>query len=115
MTELLRLMQNMGFPRASINAVRSQAMAYLETQDSKRGEGDKSLEEVREQTRAGLDWLKDQAGEALPVAEFAQHLPEGVSPDAVERNMLLGFVFSEFIQLRQRVPELRHPRHGQAA
>ncbi|MDO6732734.1 sulfotransferase domain-containing protein [Marinovum sp. 2_MG-2023] len=108
-SELLRLMQNMGFPRASINAVRSQAMSYLETQDAKRSIEEKSIEDIREQSLEGLGWLSEQASDALPVAEFSKHLPMGVSQDVVDRNMLLGFVFSEFIQLRQRVQNFGIP------
>jgi hypothetical protein len=102
-TELLRLMQNMGYPRASKKAIRAQAVSYLKAQDAKRGDESKTLDDVQTQARDGLEWLSEQADGALPIADFVERLPEGVSEDTAASNMLLGFVFSEFIQLRQRV------------
>lgn len=107
--ELLRLMQNLGFPRASIRAVRNQALAYLAAQDKLRADRLRSVDEVRAQARAGLDWLAGQAGGALPIDTFADHLPEGRPQAEIDRNILIGFVFAEFIQLRQRVQNFGIP------
>jgi len=101
--ELVRLMQNMDFPRATINAVRSQALSYLDTQDGKAPGGDTTLDHIREQSRAGLAWLGTLPGSSVPVAEFENHLPQADSPENINRSLLLGFVFAELIQLRQRV------------
>ncbi len=107
--ELLRLMQNLGFPRASINAVRNQALAYLAAQDGLRAETVRPLDDIRAQTRDGLGWLARQAGGSLPIDSFAEHLPQGRPRAETDRNVLIGFVFAEFIQLRQRVQNFGIP------
>lgn len=107
--ELLRLMQNLGFPRASITAVRNQAMAYLATQDALKADTVRSMDDIRAQSRDGLGWLAQQAGGSLPVDTFAERLPEGRPRAEIDRNVLIGFVFAEFIQLRQRVQNFGVP------
>lgn len=101
--ELVRLMQNMGYPRPTITAVRSQALAYLETQDKLRPGAANGIDKARAQARAGLDWLGDLPGCLIPTEDYARHLPEPMSARDVDTTLLLGFVFSELIQLRQRV------------
>lgn len=101
--ELVRLMQNLDFPRGTINAVRTQALAYLEAQDAQVHEAAIGMETVRERAREGLEWLSGQTGSTVPAQDYAHQLPEPVPPQVVERNLLMGFIFSEFIQLRQRV------------
>ncbi|MBU2963472.1 sulfotransferase family protein [Citreicella sp. C3M06] len=107
--ELLRLMQNLGFPRASVKAVRNQALSYLGAQDKLRAERLRGMDEIRAQSKDGLDWLAEQAGGSLPIERFAQNLPEGRSQEEIDRNILIGFVFTEFIQLRQRVQNFGIP------
>ena len=101
--ELVRLMQNLDFPRGTINAIRTQAVTYLEAQDAQVHGARNAMDTTRDRARAGLDWLAAQPGCSVPTETFAQHLPEAQSQHVVDRNLLLGFVFSEFIQLRQRV------------
>ena len=101
--ELVRLMQNMDFPRGTINAIRAQAVTYLETQDALVAGSPDGMQAARDRARAGLDWLATQDHSSVPAADYAQHLPEALPAAVVERNLLLGFVFSELIQLRQRV------------
>ncbi|KAA8606239.1 sulfotransferase domain-containing protein [Salipiger aestuarii] len=107
--ELLRLMQNLGFPRASINAVRNRALSYLATQDALKAEIVRPLDDIRAQARDGLDWLAQQADGSLPIDAFADRLPEGRPRAEIDRNVLIGFVFAEFIQLRQRVQNFAIP------
>jgi hypothetical protein len=108
--ELMRLMQNLGFPRASVKAVRNQARAYLAAQDKLRAEHPLSLETVRSRTREGLDWLGSlPTGKDLPLDSFGARMPEGQPQEEIDRNMLIGFVFAEFIQLRQRVQNFGVP------
>ena len=104
--ELVRLMQNMDFPQNSMDAVRSQALAYLEMQDRqivRRGEG---MTSANIQARAGLDWLSEQPGCHVDTEAFAQNLPEPGSQEKIDQDLLLGFVFSELVQLRQRVKRM---------
>ena len=61
------------------------------------------MQKVRAQAKAGLDWLAEQDGSAVPTQDYAAHLPVPVPQELVDRDLLLGFVFSEFIYLRQRV------------
>jgi hypothetical protein len=108
--ELVRLMQNMGFPRASINAVRNQALSYLEKQDTVMAEaqgGDPGA--VQDRIRAGLDWIADLPQGTLPAGALDDAMPDLLSEEERIRNLLIGFVFSEFIQLRQKVQNSNVP------
>jgi hypothetical protein len=101
--ELVRLMQNMDFPRGTISAIRTQAVAYLEAQDRLVEGRRNGMDEARDRARAGLDWLATQPHSKVSAGDYANRLPQGQSQQVTDRNLLLGFVFSEFIQLRQRV------------
>ncbi|WP_299548463.1 sulfotransferase family protein [uncultured Tateyamaria sp.] len=101
--ELVRLMQNMKFPRATINAIRNQAVTYLNAQDAVRYGGDDGVGKARAQAQEALDWLSDLPDCALPLDAFAASLPTAPDPQNVNSDLLLGFVLSELIQLRQRV------------
>ena len=101
--ELVRLMQNMKYPRPTIHAIRNQAVNYLQAQDQVRYGGDDGVGKARARAQDGLDWLAALPDCALPVDDFAASLPTAPDPEAVDLRLLLGFVFSELIQLRQRV------------
>ena len=101
--ELVRLMQNMDFPRGTINAIRTQAIAYLEAQDGLQAGMQDGMDQARDRAKAGLDWLASQPHSTVPASDYAAHLPNGQPQQVTDRKLLLGFVFSEFIQLRQRV------------
>jgi hypothetical protein len=106
MVELVRLMQNMDFPKNSMNAIRTQAVSYLEMQDRQvvgRGEG---MTSANIQARAGLEWLSGLPGCHVDTEAFAQRLPEPASQEKIDQDLLLGFVFSELVQLRQRVKRM---------
>lgn len=103
--DLVRLMQNIGYPRPTVNSVRTQAEKYLQAEDALtpprvRAE---TLAAVRTATRAGLEWLGTQSSASVPVEDYAQALPEGPPAALREANLVTGFVLSELIQLRQRV------------
>ncbi|WP_319825981.1 sulfotransferase family protein [Thalassovita sp.] len=100
--ELVRLMQNLGLPRGSVHAIRSRAIAYLEAQDAQVPGRANGMAAAQARARAGLDWLASQVNCTVPVRDFAEHLMQPVPQHEVDQNLLLGFVFSEFIQLRQR-------------
>ncbi|WP_238368586.1 sulfotransferase family protein [Mesobacterium pallidum] len=110
--ELVRLMQNMKYPHGTIEALRTQAESYLEVQDALPGAGAVALDEVRAEAQAGLDWIAELPDSAIPVERFAARLPEPAPPLQIERNLVLGFVFSELIQLRQRVNAADLPGMG---
>lgn len=110
--ELVRLMQNMKYPHGTIEAVRTQAESYLEVQDSLPGAGTEVLDTVRDEARAGLDWIGALPDSAIPLDRFAARLPEAAPPLQIERNLVLGFVFSELVQLRQRVNSADLPGMG---
>ena len=104
--ELVRLMQNTDLGRPTINAVRAQAAKYLEFQDRqivRQGDG---MTKARERARNGLEWLASQTGNHVDTAQFSQHLPEPTPQDQVDTHLLLGFIFSEFLKLRQRFNSL---------
>ena len=101
--ELVRLMQNLDLPRPTINAIRKQALSYLEAQDALASDGTNQMAEAQEQARAGIDWLSGLPSCDFSVESFAKSLPEPLPQSVVDNNLLLGFVFSEFILLRQRV------------
>lgn len=101
--ELVRLMQNMELPRPTIAAIRTRALAYLETQDKLRLGAANGMDAARAQASAGVDWLAGLADSALPIEDFARQLPEPMDQNASESTLLLGFVLSELVQLRQRV------------
>jgi len=103
MIELVRLMQNAEFPAPTIQNVRRQAQAYFSAQDALAPKTGDDMETVHARALEGLDWLGRQAGGALPLEAFRQHLPQPASQETVDRNLLLGFVFSEFLHLRRRV------------
>ena len=104
--ELVRLMQNMEYPQVRIKPFPRQACAYLEMQDRqivRRGEG---MTRANIQARAGLDWLSSLPGCHVDTDAFAQQLPEPISQEKIDQDLLLGFAFSELIQLRQRIKRL---------
>lgn len=108
--ELVRLMQNMEFPRPTINAIRSQALTYLELQDGlKAGGPGEGITRAREQARQSLEWLSHQPGNTVATDGYAQKLPELRSQTEIDHLLLMGFIFSEFIQLRQRVNKMNVP------
>lgn len=101
--ELLRLMQNMEFPPVTIERIRTQLLSYLEIQDARALEKGGGMEMVRARARAGVEWLSDLPLSAIPVEDFTNALPEEIPQQKVETNLLMGFIFSELIRLRQRV------------
>jgi hypothetical protein len=101
--ELVRLMQNMELGKNTINAVRKQALDYIDMQDRqivRRGEG---MTEARVRARQGLEWLETQSGSHINTEAFMQNLPQPASQQQVDQDLMLGFVFSEFLHLRQRI------------
>ncbi|MEP4249929.1 sulfotransferase family protein [Tateyamaria sp.] len=105
-TELVRLMQNMKFPRPTINAIRNQAVTYLTAQDAVRYGGSDGISKARVQSQEALSWLSDIPNCPLPLDSFATSLPTAPDPETVNTQLLLGFVFYELIQLRQRTNNL---------
>jgi hypothetical protein len=107
--ELVRLMQNLDLPRPTINAIRSQALAFLEQQDALKPARDEGISQARERARQSLEWLARQPGSSVPAEAFARQLPELRPQAEVDHLLLMGFIFSEFIQLRQRVNKMNIP------
>ncbi len=101
--ELVRVMQNMGLPRPTITAIRNNSRQFLEHQDTLRYGGDNGIDAVRERARAGLEWLEQLDDCSVPTQDYVKRLPAPIPQQTVDFTLLLGFVFSEFIQLRQRV------------
>ncbi len=102
--ELVRLMQNMEFPRPVISAIRKRAARFLEQQDCLVPEGDAGgIETVRQKAREGLSWLAELPGTAVPIETYANRLPEVESEAVRDINLLAGFVLSEVTQLRLRM------------
>lgn len=101
--EIVRLMQNLNFPRPTIRAIRSQALSYLEAQDALRMGSDDGTAKTRERAKQAINWVSELPNSAISSETFLEHLPQPIPREVVERNILLGFVFSEFIRLRQRV------------
>lgn len=106
MIELVRLMQNAGYPRPTIQNIRQRAETYFAAQDGLSAKTDDGMATVHARALEGLDWLSGMAGGDLPVDAFRADLPEPVSPETIERNLLLGFVFSELIHMRRRVSKV---------
>jgi hypothetical protein len=114
MIELMRLMQNMELPRSTINTIRTRAQTYLEKQDllteqqgTDAGTGTGTgMTHARTSARAGLDWLARQSGNQVDTEIFAHNLPDPASRKEAEQTLMLGFVLSEVILLRQRIKKL---------
>ena len=102
-SELVRLMQNLDFPQATISAISKQARAYMAAQDAKAVTPGSGVPAARTRAADSVDWLRTLPNCNLPLDRFAQNLPEPMPQYEIDRNLLLGFVFSEFIQLRQKV------------
>jgi len=107
--ELIRLMQNLDFPRPTITAIRNQALGYLDAQDKLCPGSQDGISRARHLAGEGLDWLAGLPDCALPIEHYREHLPRPLPRETVEYNLLLGFVLSEFIQLRQRVNNANLP------
>lgn len=108
--DLVRLMQNLDYPRTTIDRICRQAQAYLNTQDrllTNRDSG--GISHAAARTLAGLNWLADQPGNTVDTEAFARKLPTTGSPEQVQQTLLLGFVFSELIQLRWQVNDSNTP------
>lgn len=112
MIELVRLMQNMDLPRITINTIRTRAQTYLEKQDllveqqgTDTGTGT-GAERARASASAGLNWLAQLSGNHVDTESFARNLPDPASRQEADQTLMLGFVLSEVIQLRQRVKKL---------
>ncbi|EIE49408.1 hypothetical protein AL036_09260 [Salipiger aestuarii] len=102
-SELVRLMQNLDLPQGTIGAIRRQALAYMAAQDEQVVTPGSGVPSARARAASSIDWLKTLPNCNLPLDRFAENLPEPMSQEEINRNLLLGFVFSEFIQLRKKV------------
>ncbi|MBT8408708.1 MAG: sulfotransferase family protein [Alphaproteobacteria bacterium] len=106
LTELVRVLQNTGLPHGTREAIRRRAKAYLAAQDAVVPPDGPDLDTVRQRAGDGLNWLAQNAGCGAFAADLAQKLPEAPEEEDGANTLLLGFVYSELIQLRQRLNKL---------
>lgn len=107
--ELMRLMRNMDIPRPRMSSLRTRALAYLEMQDRlvvRQGSG---MARAAALAQSGLDWLAELPGNHVDIESFAHNLPEPVSQEKTDQTLLLGFVLSEVLQLRQNYNKFNLP------
>lgn len=100
MMEIMRLMQNLDFSKQTIDRILAGSRAYIEQQDRLEEGPNRSISEIQEDSLAGLKWL---SWTDLDLQEFEQKLPQQLSDKSERSDLLLGFVLSELIYLRQRV------------
>jgi hypothetical protein len=106
--DLVRLMQNMEFPPGSIDTIRQQALKYLEFQDRFAAAHARDREALHAAAQAGVDWLAEAPNCNIDPGSFSGRLPDPDPQETTQSTLLLGFVFSELITLRQRVNTFRH-------
>ena len=61
---------------------------------------------ARAAATAGLDWIAELPGGQAHAEHFRRNLPQPMDQATVDSYTMLGFVFSELIQLRQRVNKM---------
>ncbi|MFT4959087.1 MAG: hypothetical protein ACI92Z_000159 [Paracoccaceae bacterium] len=107
--DLVRMLQNLGFPQSTISTTSNRAEAYLDTQDrlltSKAG----GISTAAARAQDGLDWLADLPDNNIDTQAFARNLPTAAKLEEVKQNLLLGFIYSELIQLRWRLNDSNIP------
>jgi hypothetical protein len=103
MAELMRLMQNLGLPQKTMERLRTRSKQYFAQQDQIATNARQQIEDVQAEARAGINWLATLPEADLDLDDFADNLPEPFSGDTVQTNLLLGFILSELIALRQRL------------
>lgn len=104
--EIVRMMQNANLPRPSIESIRKQADLYLAQQDQRVFRRSDRMATARAAAAAGLDWVAGLPGGAAHAEHFRRNLPQPMDSTDVDLYTMLGFVFSELIQLRQRINKM---------
>lgn len=104
--ELARLMQNLDYPPSTINKIRTQALTYLEAQDRLLANQDSGMSNVVARAQDSLDWLASLPDNQIDTQAFARDFPTATDLAQIDQTLLLGFVFSELVQLRRRVNKL---------
>ena len=104
--DLIRQMQVAEFPQPTINAILRQAEIYLAAQDAVAPREQGNIKQMRESTLEGLDWLAQQEGAADMAERFREDLPVAQARNRIDLGTMVGFVFFELINLRQRINRL---------
>lgn len=107
--DLIRVMQNLDYPRSTINAICDQALTYLETQDRLLASQNGGISNAAARALDGLNWLADLPDNRIDTQAFAKNLPTAPDPEQTNQTLLLGFVYSELIQLRRRINKSNIP------
>jgi hypothetical protein len=101
--DLVRLVQNSDYSRKTVEAVRQQVAGFISQQDSLGPDHHETFDRIRQQAREGLDAIEKLPLCAIDVDRLRAGLPEPEDREKIAQTMLIGFVLSELIALRQRV------------
>ncbi len=104
--EIIRMMQNTGIARKSVEAIKRRVAAYIECQDNLVSDDPVDTELVQRQSLSGLKNLARLPRCNIDIDRFRAEISDPQSPETRELNLALGFAFSEIISLRQRLNRL---------
>ena len=107
--ELVRLIQNTGQPKQTMQNIRRHSEEYFAKQDRLKAIAPKSINTIRKESRAGVNWLAQLTQVDMDLKRFEENLPSIPSQDGLKQtNLMLGFILSELISLRKRVNKLQN-------
>lgn len=101
--ELVRMMQNQGLARSTIEAVREQAAQFLAQQDALAPKGLPGFAEVRARIDGGLERIAGIGHSNVDLAAFRARLPEAEDAALADQILMTGFVLNELLALRKRL------------
>ncbi len=101
--ELVRMLQNLGLARPTIEAIREQAAQFLAQQDAQVARGLPDFDAVRARIDGGLERIAGVGASNVDIAAFRARLPQAEDRALVDQTQMTGFVLAELLALRKRI------------
>lgn len=101
--ELVRMAQNLGLARTTIEAVREQAAQFLAQQDALATRGLPGFADVCARIDSGLERISAISASNVDIAAFRARLPQPEDQALTSQTLMTGFVLSELLALRKRI------------
>lgn len=101
--ELVRMAQNLGLARTTIEAIREQAAQFLAQQDAQAARGLPDFDAVCARIDSGLERIAGVGASNVDIAAFRARLPQAEDQALVDQTQMTGFVLAELLALRKRI------------